>query len=115
MFVGWLSSTKLENAEITIRIVDCTPALVPRRSDLAEAGGLRQVPAEDGQKFAAELGVPFLEASAKTGEYVDTAFLLISSQVSFPLLALLHARPRLRAWPDGAASCIHCSWPARLF
>jgi len=87
VFVGWLSSTKLENAEITIRIVDCTPALVPRRSDLAEAGGLRQVPAEDGQKFAAELGVPFLEASAKTGEYVDTAFLLISSQIKEKMIA----------------------------
>jgi len=61
--------------------------LVGNKSDLAEAGGLRQVPAEDGQKFAAELGVPFLEASAKTGEYVDTAFLLISSQIKEKMIA----------------------------
>ena len=50
--------------------------LVGNKLDLAEVSQqLRQVPQMKGKEFADNLDIPFLETSAKTGTFVDTAFL----------------------------------------
>ena len=60
--------------------------LVGNKADLADDNELRAVQKQEGKNFADELGVQFLEASAKTGTFVDTAFLLISSEIKSKML-----------------------------
>ncbi|EOD18748.1 ras-related protein [Emiliania huxleyi CCMP1516] len=60
--------------------------LVGNKADLADDNELRAVQKQEGKNFADELGVQFLEASAKTGAFVDTAFLLISSEIKSKML-----------------------------
>jgi len=60
--------------------------LVGNKADLADDNELRAVQKHEGKNFADELGVQFLEASAKTGAFVDTAFLLISSEIKSKML-----------------------------
>ena len=56
--------------------------LVGNKMDLGEDGSaLRQVPQELGKRFAEEKGIPFLETSAKTGSFVDTAFLMMAHEI----------------------------------
>ena len=53
--------------------------LVGNKSDIDEGG--RQVPTAEGKEFAAKNGIPFLETSAKTGTFVDTAFLMMAHDI----------------------------------
>lgn len=56
--------------------------LVGNKADAAEgADSSRQVPMEDGKKFAEGKDIPFLETSAKTGTFVDTAFLMMAHEI----------------------------------
>jgi len=56
--------------------------LVGNKADAAEgADSTRQVPMEDGKKFAEDRDIPFLETSAKTGTFVDTAFLMMAHEI----------------------------------
>jgi len=56
--------------------------LVGNKLDLAEVSAqLRQVPQTKGQEFASNLDIPFLETSAKTGTFVDTAFLKMAFEI----------------------------------
>jgi len=56
--------------------------LVGNKLDLAEVSAqLRQVPHSKGLEFAANLDIPFLETSAKTGTFVDTAFLKMAFEI----------------------------------
>jgi len=56
--------------------------LVANKSDLGEDGGsLRQVAQDKGKEFAEQLDIPFLETSAKTGTFVDTAFLMMAHEI----------------------------------
>eukprot|EP00325_Prymnesiales_sp_UTEX-LB-985_P001977 CAMPEP_0174698532 /NCGR_PEP_ID=MMETSP1094-20130205/4108_1 /TAXON_ID=156173 /ORGANISM="Chrysochromulina brevifilum, Strain UTEX LB 985" /LENGTH=200 /DNA_ID=CAMNT_0015895725 /DNA_START=53 /DNA_END=655 /DNA_ORIENTATION=+ len=56
--------------------------LVGNKADAAEgADSSRQVPMEDGKKFAEDRDIPFLETSAKTGTFVDTAFLMMAHEI----------------------------------
>lgn len=58
--------------------------LVANKSDLGETDGgapLRQVSQEKGKEFAEQLDIPFLETSAKTGTFVDTAFLMMAHEI----------------------------------
>ena len=56
-----------------------TQALVGNKADVPDES--RAVSAEQGAALAAEFGVPFFEASAKTGEGVDEAFLAVAREV----------------------------------
>lgn len=40
-----------------------------------------QVPQDKGKEFAEQLDIPFLETSAKTGTFVDTAFLMMAHEI----------------------------------
>jgi len=40
-----------------------------------------QVPQTKGREFAEALDIPFLETSAKTGTFVDTAFLMMAHEI----------------------------------
>ena len=51
--------------------------LVGNKVDLDEVAGARRVQAAAGKSFAENLNIPFLETSAKSGQYVDTAFLVM--------------------------------------
>lgn len=53
--------------------------LVGNKIDLEDE--LRQVPTEDLKAYAAELDIPWLETSAKKGDYVDTAFLVMAREI----------------------------------
>jgi len=56
--------------------------LVGNKADAAEgADSSRQVAMDDGKKFAEERDIPFLETSAKTGTFVDTAFLMMAHEI----------------------------------
>jgi len=57
--------------------------LVANKVDLcmAEDSTSRQVSTEEAQKWAAEEGLQFLEASAKSGENVDAAFELVCREI----------------------------------
>uniref|UniRef100_A0A061QJY4 Ras-related protein Rab-8A n=1 Tax=Tetraselmis sp. GSL018 TaxID=582737 RepID=A0A061QJY4_9CHLO len=54
--------------------------LVGNKCDMDDEG-LRQVPYAAGQKLAVELGIPFLETSAKDNINVDEAFLTIATDI----------------------------------
>ena len=58
--------------------------LVGNKSDLGEIDAetrLRQVTQQKGKEFAEALDIPFLETSAKTGTFVDTAFLMMAHEI----------------------------------
>jgi len=56
--------------------------LVGNKADAAEgADSSRQVAMDDGKKFAESKDIPFLETSAKTGTFVDTAFLMMAHEI----------------------------------
>jgi len=56
--------------------------LVGNKSDLGEGdAGQRQVTQAKGKEFAETLDIPFLETSAKTGTFVDTAFLMMAHEI----------------------------------
>jgi len=55
--------------------------LVGNKSDQTEEGGQRQVLTADGKAFAESRNIPFLETSAKTGTFVDTAFLMMAHDI----------------------------------
>ncbi|KAL1528975.1 hypothetical protein AB1Y20_010296 [Prymnesium parvum] len=58
--------------------------LVGNKSDLGDSESeprLRQVPQTKGREFAEALDIPFLETSAKTGTFVDTAFLMMAHEI----------------------------------
>ena len=58
--------------------------LVGNKMDLGELEGdqkLRQVTHAKGKEFADNLDIPFLETSAKTGTFVDTAFLMMAHEI----------------------------------
>uniref|UniRef100_A0A7S0LEA0 Uncharacterized protein n=1 Tax=Coccolithus braarudii TaxID=221442 RepID=A0A7S0LEA0_9EUKA len=58
--------------------------LVGNKVDLVLDDGdtrLRKVKLADGKAFAEQLGVKFLETSAKKGDFVDTAFLLMANEI----------------------------------
>jgi len=52
--------------------------LIGNKSDMKEQ---RVVPRERGEALAKELGIPFIESSAKTGENVTEIFTIISREV----------------------------------
>lgn len=60
--------------------------LVGQKSDRDEEGE-RMVSREDAEKLAGELGVPYVEASAKTGQNVKDAFELLARRVYQGLLS----------------------------
>jgi len=77
--------------------------LVGNKSDLAEDTGAgaalvapRQVAMKEGEEFARTLengqGIPFVEASAKNGNFVDTAFLLMAHQIKNKMLNVSQSR-----------------------
>jgi Ras-related protein Rab-1A len=55
--------------------------LVGNKADIADDVHNRQVSQEDGKAFAEKVDVPFLETSAKTGTFVDTAFLMMAHEI----------------------------------
>ncbi|XP_008320909.1 ras-related protein Rab-42b [Cynoglossus semilaevis] len=60
--------------------------LVGQKSD-REAYGERVVSQEEAEKLAKQLGIPYLEASAKTGHNVKTVFELLAQRVYQALLS----------------------------
>ncbi|KAJ3187890.1 hypothetical protein HDU85_006283 [Gaertneriomyces sp. JEL0708] len=74
-------------------------ALVGNKLDLAE--GSRGVPTEEAQAYAAETGLLFSEASAKTGDGVMEVFTEIAKKI--PLDQILAARQRNAAGASTAA------------
>jgi len=56
--------------------------LVGNKADIAEGpDNNRQVQAAEGKSFAESKDIPFLETSAKTGTFVDTAFLMMAHEI----------------------------------
>jgi len=55
--------------------------LVGNKSDHTEEEGQRQVSTEEGRMFAESKDIPFLETSARTGTFVDTAFLMMAHDI----------------------------------
>ena len=56
--------------------------LVGNKADAAENDmTIRQVEFDAGEKFAKDRDIPFLETSAKTGTFVDTAFLMMAHEI----------------------------------
>jgi len=56
--------------------------LVGNKADAAEgADSSRQVAMDAGKQFAESKDIPFLETSAKTGTFVDTAFLMMAHEI----------------------------------
>ena len=56
--------------------------LVGNKMDLDSSDHkLRQVPQSKGKEFAENLDIPFLETSAKSGTFVDTAFLMMAHEI----------------------------------
>jgi len=68
----WLAELK-ENAT-----ADITMMLVANKTDLAQA---RMITTEEGQTFAKENGISFMEASALTSSNVETSFLQILTEI----------------------------------
>jgi len=64
--------------------------LVGNKADVQETPNndtLRQVPQEQGKQFAQSADIPFLETSAKTGTFVDTAFLMMAHEIKAKMSA----------------------------
>jgi len=65
--------------------------LVGNKLDLPEVSQqLRQVPQMKGKEFADNLEIPFLETSAKTGTFVDTAFLKMAFEIKQKMTSNMH-------------------------
>lgn len=66
--------------------------LVGNKVDLADGDGdkhpnpARAVAKDEGQTMADKLGIAFMEASAKTGQFVDTAFLVMANNIKAKML-----------------------------
>lgn len=60
--------------------------LVSQKSD-RDAHGEREVSHEEAQKLAGQLGMPYVEASAKTGQNVREAFELLTRRIYQGLLS----------------------------
>lgn len=58
-----------------------TCILVGNKIDLCDAGKQREVTAEEGEQWAKEEGLLFVEASAKSGHNVEQAFLAASRDI----------------------------------
>jgi len=66
---------------------------VGNKSDMGEAEVvLRQVPQSKGKEFAEALDIPFLETSAKTGTFVDTAFLMMAHEIKNKMMNVSGSR-----------------------
>ena len=62
--------------------------LVGNKADQQEADGTRQVSQMEGKQFAESQDIPFLETSAKTGTFVDTAFLMMAHDIKTKMTAV---------------------------
>ncbi|XP_034029926.1 ras-related protein Rab-42b [Thalassophryne amazonica] len=80
--------------------------LVAHKSDRDEHGE-RAVSQEEAQKLAAQLGIPYVETSAKTGQNIKEAFELLTRQV---YQGLLNGEVKLQEGWDG----VKCSNPQAL-
>ncbi|XP_056157724.1 ras-related protein Rab-42b [Lampris incognitus] len=80
--------------------------LVGHKSD-RDAPGERDVSKEEAEKLAGQLGVPYVEASAKTGHKVTEAFELLTRRV---YQGLMSREVELREGWDG----VKCSGPRAL-
>jgi len=62
--------------------------LVGNKADMADdEKGHRQVSQQDGKNFAEARSIPFLETSAKSGTFVDTAFLMMAHEIKNKMTA----------------------------
>ena len=61
--------------------------LVGNKSDHSSEDGQRQVTTEEGRGFAEAKDIPFLETSARTGTFVDTAFLMMAHDIKTKMTA----------------------------
>lgn len=68
----WYNNIK-EHAKENVEVI-----LVGNKKDMEDK---RQVSYEQGQQLATELGLPFMEVSAKTAEGVDDAFLALARNI----------------------------------
>ena len=82
------NKTSFENVQRWLTEIDkyarenVNKLLVGNKSDCAEgAEGSRQVPQQEAKAFAESRDIPFLETSAKTGTFVDTAFLMMAHEI----------------------------------
>lgn len=80
--------------------------LVGHKSDL-DADGERMVSREDAEKLAGQLGVPYVETSAKTGQNTREAFELLTRRV---YRGLLSGEVEIQDGWDG----VKCSAPQAL-
>lgn len=71
--LSWLEDARLHSSSSEMVVV-----LVGNKSDLEHR---RQVPREDGERFAAQHGLMFIETSAKESLNVDEAFALASGAI----------------------------------
>jgi len=64
--------------------------LVGNKADNAEGDKMssRQVPTAMGRQFAEQHDIPFLETSAKSGTFVDTAFLMMAHEIKAKMTAV---------------------------
>lgn len=99
----WLSEVDRYANENTSKL------LVGNKADLIEE---KVVPEEDAQRFAENIGISFLETSAKTATNVDTAFLTMANELiknkvenegsgegKKPEKSVLHTLPKRKAKP----------------
>lgn len=63
--------------------------MLPSSSHLTDAS---QVTQAKGKEFAEVLDIPFLETSAKTGTFVDTAFLMMAHEIKNKMMAVPGSR-----------------------
>jgi Ras-related protein Rab-1A len=68
----WLSEVNRHASESTIKV------LVGNKADLVDK---KVVPTEKAQRFAENLGISFLETSAKNSTNVETAFLTMAQEL----------------------------------
>jgi len=69
--------------------------LVGNKAALGEVDSdavLRQVTQAKGKEFAEALDIPFLETSAKTGTFVDTAFLMMAHEIKNKMMNVTGSR-----------------------
>lgn len=85
--------------------------LVGHKSDCKEEAGVRTVSKEEAEKLAGSLGMPYVEASSKTGENVAAAFELVTRRV---YQGLLSGEVQLRDGWDGVKSSAPRRHPSQL-
>lgn len=97
---NWYNNIK-ENARENVQIV-----LVGNKNDIPDK---RQVTYEQGQALAQELGVPFLETSAKTADSVEEAFTtlarLVKDNVDTESAAEAQQHVNVKDSSSGTSSC----------